>query len=78
MSKGTIPERLNRMEDHQKEFAKAIDKINAKLDKQDEKLDALSAKFDELSGAKKAIIWLTGVALTITGLIIAWLNSHRS
>lgn len=78
MTKGTIPERLNRMEDNQIEFAKAIDKINAKLDKQDEKLDVLTAKFDELSGAKKAIIWLTGVALTVTGLIIAYLNSHKN
>lgn len=76
-NKGTIPERLTRMEDNQEAFAQALEKVLERLDKQDDKLDLLNQKFDELSGAKKTLIWLTGVALTIAGLIIAWVNTHK-
>lgn len=65
------------MEDNQEAFAQALEKVLERLDKQDDKLDLLNQKFDELSGAKKTLIWLTGVALTIAGLIIAWVNSHK-
>mgnify|MGYP000944237751 FL=1 len=66
------------MEDNQTNFAQAIERINAKLDAQDEKLDLLNSKFDQLSGGKQALMWVTGVSLTVAGLIIAFINVNKN
>lgn len=77
MPNPTIPERLSSMESNQHNFAEAIKEIKEQLEKQNQKLDELNKKFDELSGAKRTLIYLTGVALTVAGLIIAFLNSYK-
>lgn len=77
MRKLTVSDRLQKMEDNQDSFAKAIEKINQKLDSQTDQLNELNSKFDQLSGGKQALMWITGVSLTIAGLVIAFLNLHK-
>jgi uncharacterized coiled-coil protein SlyX len=77
MSKGTTTERLTRMEDNQDQFAEAIKAINVQLKSQDEKLDLLNKKFDELTGGKQALMWVTGIALTVSGLVLAFINVNK-
>lgn len=73
----TVGDRLQKMEDNQERFAEAIEKINAKLDSQTDQLNELNSKFDQLSGGKQALMWITGVSLTIAGLIIAFINVNK-
>jgi len=73
----TESERLTRMEDNQDNFAKALDRLTSQLEIQGQKLDELNSKFDNLAGGKQALMWLTGIALTISGLVIAALNLKK-
>jgi uncharacterized coiled-coil protein SlyX len=67
-------ERLIRVEERQAEMTDAINKITANLEKGNQKLDELNSKFDNLTGGKQAIMWITGIVLTIAGLIAAYIN----
>ena len=66
------------MREKQHNMQEDINELKALVKATNQQLHILNQKFDELSGAKRTIIWLTGVALTVTGLIIAWINSHKS
>ena len=66
------------MREKQHNMQEDINELKALVKATNQQLFILNQKFDELSGAKRTIIWLTGVALTVTGLIIAWINSHKS
>ena len=70
----TEKERLTRMEDNQEAFTKSIEKFDKRLEALEEKLDSLNSKFDNLTGGKQALMWVTGIALSIFGLIAAYLN----
>ena len=58
-------------------MSKLLEKLDRKLDTQAEQLDTLNRKFDELTGAKKFLVALTGFALTIAGLIIAFIHNNK-
>lgn len=63
-------ERLTRVEQKQEDSNKRLESV-------EDKLDVLIAKFDQLSGGKQALMWITGIALTIAGLVVAVLNFQR-
>ena len=65
------------MREKQHNMQEDINELKALVKATNQQLFILNQKFDELSGAKRTLIWLTGVALTVTGLIIAWINSHK-
>lgn len=54
-----------------------IDELKRNSKEINEKLDILTAKLDNISGGKQALIWVTGVALSITGLVLAFLNVNK-
>lgn len=66
------------MKEHQRTMQDDIDELKKIARDTNAQISELNKKFDELSGAKRAMMWLTGVVLTISGLVIAWLNSHKS
>lgn len=65
------------MREKQHNMQEDIDELKRIARDTNAQLTLLNQKFDELSGAKRAMMWLTGVTLTIAGLIIAFLNSHK-
>lgn len=82
-------ERLVRVEEKQTAMQEDIESLKAQVGKIDDKLehqstkindklDAINSTLDNLMGGKKALIWITGVALTIAGLAIALVNSIRN
>lgn len=54
-----------------------IDELKQLVKETNEQVQTLNSKFDSLAGGKQALIWITGVSLTIAGLVIAWLNAHK-
>lgn len=54
-----------------------IQEIKKNQEQQSEDIKQILERLDNLSGGKQALMWITGLALTISGLIIAWLNSVR-
>jgi len=42
-----------------------------------EDIQTLQKTMDELSGGKQALMWVTGITLTITGIIVAFLNFKK-
>lgn len=67
-------ERLARVEEQQKNMTEAIRLLTQNLEKGNEKLDELNTKFDNLTGGKQALMWVTGILLTVFGLIAAYVN----
>lgn len=65
------------MEGNQEAMATLLEKYSDKLDQLDQKLDELNKKFDELTGAKRTLIWLTGVVIGVAAIVTAWINGHR-
>lgn len=65
------------MEVNQQDMASLLEKQNNKLDQLTDKLDELNKKFDELTGAKRTLIWLTGVIIGVAAIVTAWINGHR-
>lgn len=63
-------ERLTQLESNQADLLKVIEKL-------DEKVDKLQSSFDQLTGMQKALMWVTGTLLTISGLIIATINTIK-
>lgn len=69
--------RLTRMEDNQNDFAGAIKELKKSLGQLDTKVDTLNSKFDNLTGGKQALMWITGVAIAIAGIIIGFINATK-
>lgn len=65
------------MKEHQRNMQQDIDELKRNSKEINEKLDILTAKLDNISGGKQALIWVTGVALSITGLVLAFLNVNK-
>lgn len=65
------------MKEHQRNMQNDIDELKRNSKEINEKLDILTAKLDNISGGKQALMWITGVALTITGLVLAFLNVNK-
>ena len=74
----TETERLTRMEDNQEDFRKSIEQVFKRLDKQDTILTRLDKTLNELTGGKKALLWLTGTAIGVAGLVIAFMTRHKN
>lgn len=66
------------MKEHQKNMQNDIDELKRNSKEINDKLDILTAKLDNISGGKQALMWITGVSLTIAGLVIAFLNVNKS
>ena len=62
------------MKEHQRNMQNDIDELKKVGKEMNEKLDKLTSTLDSLMGSKKVLIWLTGVALSITGMAIALFN----
>jgi hypothetical protein len=77
MSQRSDSERLTRMEDHQKDFASAIERIFKRLDNQDTKLDEITRKFDELQGAKKVLFGITALLATLITAAATYIGAHH-
>lgn len=67
-------ERLIRVEERQAEMTEAIKLLTTNLENGNKKLDELNSKFDSMTGGKQALMWVTGIVLTIAGLIAAYIN----
>lgn len=65
------------MKEHQKNMQNDIDELKRNSKEINDKLDILTAKLDNISGGKQALMWVTGVSLTIAGLVIAFLNANK-
>lgn len=65
------------MKEHQKNMQNDIDELKRNSKEINDKLDILTAKLDNISGGKQALMWITGVSLTIAGLVIAFLNANK-
>lgn len=63
-------ERLAKVEQKQDDQAERLRSV-------EDKLDILISKFDSLTGGKQALMWITGISLTIAGLVIAFIHKQR-
>jgi peptidoglycan hydrolase CwlO-like protein len=70
-------ERLVRVEEKQTAMQEDIEELKAQAEKINKKLDNINSTLDNLMGGKKALIWITGIFLTITSLAIAIINSFK-
>ena len=70
-------ERLTRVEQKQEDMVESIRQLSKTLEEQSRKLDELNSKFDNLTGGKQALMWVTGISLTIFGLVIGFLNLNK-
>jgi tetrahydromethanopterin S-methyltransferase subunit B len=69
-----MKERQHAMQSDIDGLKELIKKIDGKMDSQDAKLDTLTSTLDNLSGGKQALMWVTGVVLTLAALGIAFFN----
>jgi len=65
------------MKEHQKAMQSDIDELKRLSRDTNNQIIILDQKFDELSGAKKTLMWLTGVAIGVTAIVTAWINGHK-
>ena len=65
------------MKEHQKSMQSDIDELKRLSRDTNNQINLLHQKFDELSGARRTLMWLTGVAIGITAIVTAWINGHR-
>lgn len=65
------------MREKQHNMQHDIDELKRNAKEINEKLDILTAKLDNISGGKQALIWVTGLVLSISGLVIAFLNVNK-
>lgn len=63
-------ERLAKVEQKQDDLGERIKIV-------EEKLDTLITKFDNLAGGKQALMWITGVAITVAGLVLGVIHEFR-
>ena len=65
------------MKEHQKSMQTDIDELKRLSRDTNIQINLLHQKFDELSGARRTLIWLTGIAISIAAIVTAWVNGHR-
>ena len=65
------------MKEHQRSMQDDIDELKRLSRDTNVQINLLNQKFDELSGARRTLMWLTGVAIGITAIVTAWINGHR-
>lgn len=65
------------MKEHQKSMQSDIDELKRLSRDTNIQINLLNQKFDELSGARRTLIWLTGIAISIAAVVTAWVNGHR-
>lgn len=65
------------MGEHQRTMQQDIDELKQLSKDTNLQITILNQKFDELSGARRTLIWLTGVAIGIAAVVTAWVNGHR-
>lgn len=65
------------MKEHQKSMQNDIDELKRLSRDTNIQINLLNQKFDELSGARRTLIWLTGIAISIAAVVTAWVNGHR-
>lgn len=65
------------MKEHQKNMQDDIDELKLITKEVNKKLDSVTSTLDNLSGGKQALMWVTGITLTISGLVIAFLNFKK-
>jgi ABC-type cobalamin/Fe3+-siderophores transport system ATPase subunit len=62
------------MKAHQRYMQSDIEELKQIVKEMSIKLDNVTKTLDNLSGGKQALMWITGVALTVSGLVIAFFN----
>lgn len=68
---------LQIMADNQQQFKEAIEKVLTRLDEQDKALAQVNKTLDELTGGKKALMWVTGILISVAALSLAfWRELH--
>jgi len=65
------------MKEHQRSMQDDIDELKRLSRDTNIQINLLHQKFDELSGARRTLIWLTGIAISIAAVVTAWVNGHR-
>ena len=65
------------MGEHQRSMQNDIDELKRLSRDTNVQINLLNQKFDELSGARRTLIWLTGIAISIAAVVTAWVNGHR-
>lgn len=65
------------MKEHQRSMQDDIDELKRLSRDTNVQINLLNQKFDELSGARRTLIWLTGIAISIAAVVTAWVNGHR-
>jgi len=80
-NQAVMRERQHTMQGDIDELKKIAKEVNNKLDnvtkEVNNKLDVVTKVLDELTGGKKMLWRITGVILTITGLIAAYINVFK-
>jgi chromosome condensin MukBEF complex kleisin-like MukF subunit len=64
------------MKEHQRTMQNDIDELKRLSRDTNAQINLLNQKFDELSGARRTLIWLTGIAISIAAVVTAWVNGH--
>ena len=65
------------MKEHQRAMQSDIDELKQLVKETNEQVNVLNQKFDTLAGGKQALMWITGIAITISGLIISYFNFKK-
>lgn len=64
------------MGEHQRSMQDDIDELKRLSRDTNVQINLLNQKFDELSGARRTLIWLIGIAISIAAVVTAWVNGH--
>lgn len=65
------------MKEHQRNMQGDIDELKQLVKETNEQVQELNKKFDTLAGGKQALMWITGISITIAGLIISYFNFKK-
>ena len=65
------------MKEKQHNMQSDIDELKKLVRDTNEQIQELNKKFDTLSGGKQALMWITGVSMTIAALIISYFNLKK-
>lgn len=62
------------MKEHQRAMQSDIDELKTLVKETNEQVQLLNQKLDTLSGGKQALMWMTGVFIAVSGVVIAYFN----
>lgn len=65
------------MKEHQRSMQNDIDELKHLVRETNAQVTDLNKKFDTLTGGKQALMWITGVAIAVAGLIITYFNFKK-